>query len=95
MMSVRRDAVASILLNLYVLAGALRSKRPVPRYLPSSAAARKMLLEKMRDIELEFGHESLLRPRRSSNSRWAEVYRESLPAASIGFSLEDYVLITP
>lgn len=76
MMAVRRDAVASILLNLYVLAGALRSKRPVPRYLPSGAAARKTLLEKMRDMELEFGPEELLMLRQTSNRRWAEIYRK-------------------
>ena len=50
---VRRDAVASILMNLYILAGALRANRPVPRYTPSSAEARKRLLDKMDEVEAE------------------------------------------
>jgi hypothetical protein len=49
----RRDAVASILMNLYILAGALRGKRRVPRYLPSAAVARKRLLDRMEDLEME------------------------------------------
>lgn len=77
MMSVRRDAVAGILLNIYVMAGALRSKRPIPRYLPNSAAARKRLLDKMREVEHEHGYESLLQPRQEGNKRWAEVYRKN------------------
>ena len=43
----RRDAVAVILLNLYILAVALRADRPLPRYLPSAAAARRKLLDRM------------------------------------------------
>ncbi len=50
---VRRDAVAVILLNLYTLACALRSGRPVPRYLPSAAAARRRLLDRMNHVERE------------------------------------------
>ena len=38
-------------MNLYVLAGALRGDRKVPRYLPSAAAARKRLLTHMAEIE--------------------------------------------
>lgn len=49
----RRDAVASILMNLYILAGALRGNRKVPRYLPSAAAARKKLLDRMAELEVE------------------------------------------
>lgn len=75
-MSVRRDAVASILLNLYVLAGALRSKRPVPRYLPSAAVARKRLLDRMAEIEAEHEIERQVRPRPEKSRRWADVYRE-------------------
>lgn len=40
-------------MNLYVLAGALRTGRKVPRYLPSAAAARLRLLKKMDEIEAE------------------------------------------
>lgn len=50
---VRRDAVAVILLNLYTLACALRSGMPVPRYLPSAAAARRRLLDRMDEVERE------------------------------------------
>lgn len=49
----RRDAVAVILMNLYVLACALRADRPVPRYLPSAAAARRRLLDCMDVVEAE------------------------------------------
>ena len=72
----RRDSVASILINLYVLAGALRSKRPVPRYLPSCAAARKRLLDRMAEIEEEFEEERQVRPRLEKMMRWADVYRK-------------------
>jgi hypothetical protein len=53
----RRDAVASILMNLYILAGALRGKRKVPRYLPSAAVARKRLLDRMEELEMEHQEE--------------------------------------
>jgi hypothetical protein len=76
MLSPRRDAVASILMNLYVLAGALRAKRPVPRYLPSAAAARKRLLDRMAEIEAEYEEERLVRPRSEMTVRWADVYRK-------------------
>ncbi|KAL5352574.1 Zinc finger protein containing five transmembrane domains [Pseudogymnoascus australis] len=49
----RRDAVASILMTLYILAGALRGKRRVPRYLPSAMVARKRLLDRMEELEME------------------------------------------
>ncbi|TVY75651.1 Protein BRE4, partial [Lachnellula suecica] len=51
LLSYRRDAVAAILMNLYVLAGALRGDRRVPRYLPSAALARRRLLDKMADLD--------------------------------------------
>lgn len=49
----RRDAVAVILMNLYVLACALRADKPVPRYLPSAAVARRRLLDCMDVVEAE------------------------------------------
>lgn len=49
----RRDAVAVILMNLYVLASALRADRPVPLYLPSAAVARMRLLDCMDVVEAE------------------------------------------
>ena len=51
--SVRRDAVAAILVNLYILACALRTAQPVPKYLPSAAAARRRLLDRMAVVEAE------------------------------------------
>ena len=53
LISYRRDAVAAILLNLYILACALRAGEPVPRYLPSAAAAREKLLNQMEIVEAE------------------------------------------
>ncbi|RAL63757.1 hypothetical protein DID88_003403 [Monilinia fructigena] len=47
----RDDAVACILMSLYVLAGALRGDRRVPRYLPSAASARKRLLDHVALLE--------------------------------------------
>ncbi|CAF9914381.1 MAG: hypothetical protein ALECFALPRED_009579 [Alectoria fallacina] len=49
----RRDAVAVILMNLYVLACALRADQPVPRYLPSAAMARRRLLDCMEIVEAD------------------------------------------
>jgi hypothetical protein len=74
----RRDAVASILMNLYVLAGALRGNRKVPRYLPSAAAARKKLLDKMAELELEHANAGTLRgllPKKGVGRKFAEVYQ--------------------
>ncbi|CZT43096.1 probable BRE4 Protein involved in endocytosis [Rhynchosporium secalis] len=51
LLTYRRDAVAAILMNLYVLAGALRGHQKVPRYLPNAAAARKHLLSHMAELE--------------------------------------------
>ena len=80
MVPVRRDSVASILMNLYILAGALRAKRPVPRYLPSAAAARKKLLDRMAEIEKECEIERVVRPRSGMRGRrWADVYRGVFP----------------
>ncbi|RPA99291.1 hypothetical protein L873DRAFT_915233 [Choiromyces venosus 120613-1] len=82
MIPVRRDAVASILMNLYILAGALRAKRPVPRYLPSAAAARKKLLDRMAEIEKESELERVVRPRSGERGRrWADVYQYAYSSA--------------
>jgi hypothetical protein len=65
-------------MNLYILAGALRSKRPVPRYLPSAAAARKRLLDRMAEVEVDMDEaEREFKPRGGEKGRrWADVYRE-------------------
>ncbi|RDA86678.1 hypothetical protein CP532_5030 [Ophiocordyceps camponoti-leonardi (nom. inval.)] len=76
LLSYRRDAVATILSNLYILAGALRSKRKVPRYLPNAAAARRRLLLKNAEVD-----ESMSRSGRAPDAewhkRWSDIYRYS------------------
>jgi hypothetical protein len=74
----RRDAVASILLNLYTLAGALRGNRKVPRYLPSAAAARKKLLDRMAEVEIEHANARTVTgivPKKGVGRKFAEVYQ--------------------
>ncbi|RKP33260.1 hypothetical protein BJ085DRAFT_35350 [Dimargaris cristalligena] len=44
----RRDMAAAILINFYALAGALRSKTPLPPYLPSGRAARTRLIQQIK-----------------------------------------------
>ncbi|KAJ9151173.1 Brefeldin A-sensitivity 4 protein [Pleurostoma richardsiae] len=82
----RRDAVASILSNLYVLAGALRAGRKVPRYLPSAAAARKRLLDKMSELEVHL--ENIQRRVYNSPSapgkKWAQIYQYSFNESLTG-----------
>ncbi|KAJ1972392.1 hypothetical protein H4R35_004699 [Dimargaris xerosporica] len=45
----RRDMTAAVLINLYALAGALRSKSPLPPYLPSARASRARLIARIRE----------------------------------------------
>ena len=90
--TVRRDAVATILMILYVLAGALRSDRPVPRYLPSAAAARQRLLDKMEEVEAKQkrkreGYEMHVGVR-GNERRWADVYHFAFSEA-LGEMVED------
>ncbi|KJZ74680.1 hypothetical protein HIM_06030 [Hirsutella minnesotensis 3608] len=79
----RRDAVATILGNLYILAGALRSQRKVPRYLPSAAAARKRLL--LKGVEVD---EEMQQHARETDvewhKRWSDIYRYSYNASLTG-----------
>lgn len=42
-------------MNLWILAGGLRAKTPVPRYLPSAAMARRALLIKLQESDLDGG----------------------------------------
>ncbi|KAG7111379.1 Protein BRE4 like protein [Verticillium longisporum] len=81
LLSYRRDAVACILSNLYILAGALKSDRKVPRYLPSAAVARKRLLDRMAEIEAEelaahkmHRRSTGLHISLATNGKWAQVY---------------------
>ncbi|RFU77123.1 brefeldin a-sensitivity 4 [Trichoderma arundinaceum] len=72
----RRDAVASILANLYVFAGALRADRKVPRYLPSAAAARRNLLMETAAVEDELAQlsgESDI----AWHKKWSDIYSYS------------------
>ncbi len=82
----RRDAVAVILLNLYILASALRADQPVPRYLPSAAAARRKLLDHMEIFEAEQTRreEATVKEGRSQHEkgrRWADVYQYAYSGA--------------
>ncbi|KAI4107985.1 MAG: hypothetical protein L6R37_001267 [Teloschistes peruensis] len=75
----RRDAVAVILMNLYILASALRADQPVPRYLPSAAAARKRLISQMEDVEAKHKEDSSVE--KKLGRRWADVYRYAFSSA--------------
>ena len=85
LMAPRRDAVAVILLNLYVLASALRADQPVPRYLPSAAAARRKLLDRMDVIEAEQASRAEVEGRDvrggDRQRRWADVYQYAFSGA--------------
>ncbi|KAJ3494347.1 hypothetical protein NLG97_g4141 [Lecanicillium saksenae] len=72
----RRDAVATVLANLYILAGALRSHRKVPRYLPSAAAARKALLVQSDKVEAELMAQGELHEV-NTHRKWSDIYRFS------------------
>ncbi|KAL8854552.1 MAG: hypothetical protein Q9221_000587 [Calogaya cf. arnoldii] len=75
----RRDAVAVILMNLYILASALRTNQPVPRYMPSAAAARKKLVDRMEALEIKQTPENETNLR--EGRRWADVYRYAFASA--------------
>ncbi|KAL8801136.1 MAG: hypothetical protein Q9200_007042 [Gallowayella weberi] len=79
LMPYRRDAVAVILMNLYILASALRTNQPVPRYMPSAAAARKKLIDRMEEVEVKQMKES--GPNEHAGRRWADVYRFAFASA--------------
>ncbi|KAI1434257.1 hypothetical protein GGR50DRAFT_663700 [Xylaria sp. CBS 124048] len=50
----RRDVMAAIVTNLYVLSAALRDETHVPKYLPNALVARKRLLKRMFEVERDF-----------------------------------------
>lgn len=82
----RRDAVAAILMNLYILASALRLDQPVPRYLPSAAAARRKLLDRMELVEAEQARKMETEGKgkadeRGRGRRWADVYQYACSGA--------------
>lgn len=77
----RRDAVAVILMNLYILACALRTDRPVPRYLPSAAAARQRLLDCMEQVEAEQPVDRVEEVSSGKTRRWADIYHYAYSSA--------------
>ncbi|MCJ1387525.1 hypothetical protein MMC18_000368 [Xylographa bjoerkii] len=80
LLTARRDAVAAILMNLYTLAGAIRSNHRVPRYLPSAAHSRRRLLDIMERVEAEkAGKGKIAKP--NKGRRWADVYHYAYSAA--------------
>lgn len=63
-------------MNLYVLACALHGDQPVPRYLPSAAAARQRLLDRMESLEAEETETKMeLQEEKMGERRWRDVYR--------------------
>lgn len=86
LLAYRRDAVAAILMNLYVLAGALRGDRKVPRYLPSAAQARKRLLDHMAEIGAEQArNRDMSKVESEKESRkWAQIYSYSYSQSLTG-----------
>ncbi|KAI1881073.1 hypothetical protein JX265_001313 [Neoarthrinium moseri] len=74
----RRDAIATIMTNLYVLSGALRAGRKVPKYLPNAAVARKELLDQTKVLETELaksGRYSVVK--KTESEKWAQIYSYS------------------
>ncbi|KAI0142708.1 hypothetical protein GGR57DRAFT_485873 [Xylariaceae sp. FL1272] len=71
----RRDAIATILTNLYVLSAALRANREVPKYLPSAHVTRMRLLDKMAELESEIDiNEKYSKEQRQEEIKLAQIY---------------------
>lgn len=68
-------------MNLYTLATALRSSRPVPYYLPSAAIARQRLVHRMEQLEETAVDSADLHGKGDHGRRWADVYRYAFSAA--------------
>lgn len=51
--SLRRDAAASVIFCFYIVSGAFRSKKPIPRYLPSAVMSRKILFDSIDQLEFK------------------------------------------
>ncbi|KAI0403290.1 hypothetical protein F4802DRAFT_608175 [Xylaria palmicola] len=74
----RRDEIATVLTNLYVLSGALRADRSVPKYLPNAAVARKRLLDRTFQLELKHAaREPYLTKERRREIRLGQIYSYS------------------
>lgn len=83
LLSFKRDAVAAILANLYIFAGALRSHRKVPRYIPSAAAARRRLLLETQRLEEQMAEGTAI-GNLGSHKKWSEIYRYSYDQSLTG-----------
>ena len=66
-------------MDLYVLAGALRSHRPLPKYLPSAAQARRRLLDAMELVEAEKEEAGKVAFHGAHN--WEDVYKFAYSSA--------------
>ncbi|KAH7021015.1 uncharacterized protein B0I36DRAFT_367474 [Microdochium trichocladiopsis] len=74
----RRDAIAAILTNLYVLSGALRANRKMPKYLPSAAAARAQLLQKSSELQDRIdADEEVEKEEKAESRKWSQIYSYS------------------
>ncbi|KAK9793142.1 putative ER transporter 6TM N-terminal domain-containing protein [Seiridium cardinale] len=72
----RRDAIATIMTNLYVLSGALRADRK--KYLPNAAAARKELLDQSKALEAELMISGKFSTSEKTEvEKWAQIYSYS------------------
>lgn len=83
LLSFKRDAVAAILANLYIFAGALRSHRKVPKYIPSAAVARRRLLLETQRIEDQIAHNGGS-DNLGAHKKWSEIYRYSYDQSLTG-----------
>ena len=79
----RRDAVAAILGNLYILAGALRSQRKVPQYMPSAATARKKLILRTMELDDEIAKSTSDNDWRQ-HKQWSDIYSYSYKESLTG-----------
>lgn len=52
-LAARRDLVAAIMLTMFTLSAAIKTRRPLPPYMPSAKEARKKLLRILRSISKE------------------------------------------
>ncbi|KAK2624732.1 hypothetical protein QTJ16_005925 [Diplocarpon rosae] len=88
LLTYRRDAVAAVLMNLYILAGALRGDQKVPRYLPNAALARKRLLSHMATLEASqaayASNNQQIETEDRESRKWSQVYSYSYSQSLMG-----------
>uniref|UniRef100_A0A060T7H2 ARAD1C21824p n=1 Tax=Blastobotrys adeninivorans TaxID=409370 RepID=A0A060T7H2_BLAAD len=81
LMSLRRDAVTSVIFHLYILSNALRSKRRVPALLPSALTARKLLFESVAHLAIGPAPVSRADPIAARNRMWHIVHETAFSRA--------------